>query len=394
MQYKPPTHVRRSRHTCNAVKRDPPYIATDSCATVTAPDVPDRHNHAPERTTNDLVYRQETQLMHPYHGRYAPSPTGRLHVGSARTALVAWLAARRAGGQFSLRMEDLDAPRVAPGAARTIEYDMKWLGLDWDGDVRKQSNRHDRYQSALKQLYMDGHLFPCTLSRKELASIASAPHGRQAPYPSRLRPRHVAPGWFEQAAPEAAIRFRVADGTLTFDDRVCGRQEEDVSAAVGDFVLRRKDGVYAYQLAVVVDDLDMGVTEVVRGQDLLHSTARQLLLIEALGGRRPRYAHVSLVVNANGEKLCKRDRQLTMAALRDCGVRSEEVIGYLAWSLGLLPDPRPARPAELVSAFRWSLLRTRGAWMVRENLADHIKGVTRSGPASVSTIDECLRVTA
>ncbi len=300
-------------------------------------------------------------------GRYAPSPTGLIHLGNARTALASWLSIRRQNGVYVWRLEDLDLPRVASGMAEAAREDLSWLGLDWDeGPDRggpyapyRQSERLPFYEAALVHLHAAGRLFPCRLSRKDLQGLASAPHGPQgaAPYPASLRPRDLDPGWFEalqaDPAPEAALRFRVDDNPVCFHDKVYGLIEERVGRSVGDFVLKRRDGLYAYQLAVVVDDLLMGITEVVRGQDLLDSTARQIQLIEALGGARPVYAHAPLVVNAAGEKLSKRDAALSLRALREAGVQAEQAAGYLGFSLGLLETPRACRAAELVPLFCW-----------------------------------------
>ena len=274
---------------------------------------------------------------------------------------------RSRGGALVWRVEDLDGPRAVPGAAEQQVEEARWLGLDWDegpgGDgpfmPYRQSERNAHYEAALARLAGVGRLFPCRRSRKDLATLATAPHGRAGlpPYPARWRPKHLPPGWFGTRAatghPDAALRFRVADAPVTFVDRVQGRIKEDVAAEVGDFVLQRRDGVYAYQLAVVVDDLAMGITEVVRGADLLDSTARQVQLIEALGGTPPRYAHLPLVVDAHGEKLSKRDGALTISALREAGVAPGAVVGWLAWALGQQGTPTPVVPAALVTAFRW-----------------------------------------
>ncbi|HLA64605.1 MAG TPA: glutamate--tRNA ligase family protein, partial [Rhodothermales bacterium] len=224
-------------------------------------------------------------------GRFAPSPTGDLHLGSALAALAAWASARHAGGRFLYRVEDLDPPRVIPGAEAAQRAAFLRLGLDWDegpgddpdGDADRgphapyrQSRRGAHYEAALARLAETGRLFPCRRSRRELQGVASAPHGPEGlpPYPASLRPPALAPDWYAhpEARADAALRFRVDDGPVTFHDRVFGEVTEDVRATVGDFVLKRRDGLYAYQLAVVVDDLAMGVTEVVRGADLLDST--------------------------------------------------------------------------------------------------------------------------
>jgi glutamyl-tRNA synthetase len=303
-------------------------------------------------------------------GRYAPSPTGMIHVGNARTALAAWLSVRSRGGTFVWRVEDLDGLRVVSGIAAAQMEDLAWLGLDWDEGPYLQSERGAFYEEALLRLAEAGRLFPCPLSRKDLQVMASAPHGgEEAPYPPSLRPQELAPDWFERLRamerPDAAIRFLVDDRPVTFIDRVFGPITERVDLAVGDFVLKRRDGLYAYQLAVVVDDLAMGIDDVVRGSDLLASTARQIQLIEALGGSPPSYAHVPLMLSAQGEKLSKRDQSLTLRSLREEGASPEAVTGYLAHSLGLLDRPEPCRPADLIPVFAWERIG-RADWRLPE----------------------------
>jgi glutamyl-tRNA synthetase len=278
---------------------------------------------------------------------------------------VAWLSVRSRGGTFVWRIEDLDPPRIVRGAAEAACTDLAWLGIDWDEDPDiggpfgpyVQSERSDVYEAALRMLHDAGRLFPCTLSRKEIASISSAPQAgeEEAPYPVAARPASLDPDWYERL-PErggAALRFRVDDASVRFVDRVHGEVEDRVG---GDFVLKRRDGLYAYQLAVAVDDWLMHVDEVVRGADLLGSTARQIQLLEALGARRPIHAHVPMVLNAAGEKLSKRDGALTLESLRNSGVRSSQLVGYLAWTLGLLDHPTPATPRDLLTVFAWSKL--------------------------------------
>ena len=330
-------------------------------------------------------------MQRPPRGRYAPSPTGLIHVGNARTALAAWLSVRSRGGAFVWRLEDLDPPRVVPGMAELQQEDLAWLGLDWDEgpDVGGmggpyapyvQSERSAFYETALRRLAEEGRLFPCRRSRKDLQSLASAPHGADGlpPYPAEFRPSSLEAGWFErlQAAtqPEAALRFLVHDRPVTFADRVQGTRTERVDQEVGDFVLKRRDGLYAYQLAVVVDDLQMEIDDVVRGADLFDSTARQIQLIEALGGKPPEYAHVPLVVNAQKEKLSKRDQGLTLRSLRETGIAPERVAGYLAFSLGLLDRAEPCRPADLTSGFEWSRIR-REDWVLPEDLAGYLSRI-------------------
>jgi glutamyl-tRNA synthetase len=252
--------------------------------------------------------------------------------------------------------------------------DLTWLGLDWDEgpDIGgpyapyEQSHRSAFYDEALERLAAAGRLFPCRRSRKDLQSLASAPHGPEggAPYPAAFRPRHLDPGWLASCA-DAALRFQVHDRPVVWHDRIFGEQMERVDQTVGDFVLKRRDGLYAYQLAVVVDDLAMRVDEVVRGADLLDSTARQIQLIEALGSTPPAYAHVPIVVNAHQEKLSKRDRALTLRSLREAGVHSEAVVGDLADSLGIIDRPDPCRPGDLLRDFAWNKIGQE-AWVLPE----------------------------
>jgi glutamyl-tRNA synthetase len=307
-------------------------------------------------------------------------------VGNARTALAAWLSARSRGGAFVWRLEDLDLPRVVPGMAAAQLADLAWLGLDWDEGPDAggpfapyaQSARSAFYDEALRRLAAAGRLFPCRLSRKDLQALGSAPHGaEEAPYPRSLRPRELQPGWFDDGwfddgKPDAAIRFLVHDRPVAFVDRVQGPIVERVDLAVGDFVLKRRDGLWAYQLAVVVDDLAMEIDDVVRGSDLLASTARQIQLIGALGGVPPAYAHVPLMVNPRGEKLSKRDQGLTLRSLREAGVTPEAVVGYLAHSLGLLDRPEPCRPADLLPVFAWERIG-RADWVLPEDLIGFLR---------------------
>ena len=299
-------------------------------------------------------------------GRFAPSPTGDLHLGSALAALASWASVRSRGGRFIWRVEDIDGPRAVGGAAKRQIEDARWLGLDWDEgpDVGGphgpylQSRRGPVYDGALKRLAGAGHLFPCRLSRRDLREIASAPHGHGGlpPYPTHLRPTDLEAGWLDGLEDEgAALRFVVRPGQVAFEDVVAGAVLEDVSETVGDFVLRRRDGVYGYQLAVVVDDLAMGVTEVVRGMDLLDSTARQILLIRALGGNVPTYAHLPLLVEGDGRKLSKRHGAQTVREFRDAGVSASALVGWLAGALGLEDAPRT--PAEAAASFRLGAVR-------------------------------------
>jgi glutamyl-Q tRNA(Asp) synthetase len=251
----------------------------------------------------------------PVIGRFAPSPTGPLHLGSLVAAVASWLFARRENGRWLVRIEDIDTPRVVPGSAEEILAALRRYGLEWDGEIVWQSRRIDRYEAALQRLRERNLVYDCACSRAELQRAASAPLGAEAVYPGFCRDG-LSPGKTARA-----IRFRAPGEVIAFDDLIRGRIEECVSARTGDFVVRRADGLFAYQLAVVVDDAEQGVTQVVRGADLLDSTARQIALQRALGYPTPAYAHVPLVVNPDGAKLGKRDGALPLPQLDEGRVR-------------------------------------------------------------------------
>jgi glutamyl-tRNA synthetase len=287
-------------------------------------------------------------------GRYAPSPTGRLHLGNASTALLAWLSVRSQGGSFFLRFEDLDRPRVVAGASERIVEDLTWLGLDWDEAPVAQSDRGPLYEHAFETLKAAGRIYPCFCSRRDITAAASAPQapGDETPYAGACRNLDADAVAERRASGRIpAWRFRVGPGELApFDDLVRGRITPDF-ASTGDFVVRRADGVPAYQLAVVVDDAAMRIDEVVRGGDLLASTPRQLLLYRALGARPPRFAHVPLLLGSDGVRLSKRHRGVTIAEHRDAGWSASRVTGMLALRLGLAPSDRPIEPRALVEGF-------------------------------------------
>lgn len=307
-------------------------------------------------------------------GRFAPTPTGRLHLGNARTALLAWLTARAAGLRTILRVEDLDPRAIPPGCLEEQYADLDWLGLRHDEDPRwggpvgpyRQSERFDRYAAALEALNQRGVLYPCWCSRREVHDAARAPHASdEGPvYAGTCRP--ATPLRFDlHAVPKrrgriAALRIDVARAMALlgwtdarFDDALAGPQRFDLAGQMGDFVVRRKDGVGAYQVACALDDADMGCTLVLRGADLLPSTARQLLLLALWDRPRPTYAHVGLVLTATGERLAKRDGSVALAQLRADGTPPGEVIRLLARLSGL---PDTADLAALTAATRLAAL--------------------------------------
>ena len=295
-------------------------------------------------------------------GRFAPSPTGDLHLGNLRTALVAWLAARSAGSRFVVRMEDLDRVQSSADHEASQLADLAALGLDWDGEVVRQSERFDRYEAAIARLDAAGLTYPCYCTRREIREAAAAPHGDPLPegaYPGTCRELTAAERREREAdGRPAALRLRAdPDLEVTVDDAVLG----SITGRVDDVVLRRNDGVPAYNLAVVVDDAAQGVEEVVRGDDLASSSPRQRHLAELLGLPPVRYAHVPLVLGPEGTRLAKRDGAVTLVEQRALGRTPAEVCGLLARSLGLREDAAPIRPRELLAAFRWDAVG-RDAW--------------------------------
>ena len=280
-------------------------------------------------------------------GRLAPSPTGALHLGNARTFLIAWLRVRSQGGTMVLRMEDLDHPKNKPGAAAAALEDLRWLGFDWDegpdvGGPRApytQTARTAAYAQALGSLKSKGLAYPCVCSRRDVENGQSAPHTEEGLYyPGTCRGRFADYESARQALPEGRLpawRFRVPDGeTVSFEDGFYGTYEQDVSALSGDFVLARDALGAGYMLAVVADDAAMGITEVVRGDDLLSATPRQLLLYRALGLTPPAFLHVPLVVSEEGRRLAKRHGDTRICALREAGVPAGKIVGLLAWWCG------------------------------------------------------------
>lgn len=278
-------------------------------------------------------------------GRFAPSPTGRLHLGNLRTALLAWLFARSAGARFLVRVEDLDRSRSRPEHERTQLADLAALGIEGDGPVVRQSERLDRYAAAIARLEAEGRLYPCYCTRREIQEAASAPHGAlpEGAYPGTCRTLSAAERSEREAAGRPpALRLDAGGERVAFEDRLHGR----VEAAVDDLVVRRNDGAPAYNLAVVVDDGEQGIGEVVRGDDLLETTPRQLLLARLLGLPAPSYAHVPLVLGADGARLAKRHGAVTLGELAPA-----DALGWMARSLGLAEEGERVDLALLLDRF-------------------------------------------
>lgn len=312
-------------------------------------------------------------------GRLAPSPTGKLHLGNAFAFLMTWLDVRSLGGSLVLRMEDIDPVRSRPEFADAIIEDLQWLGLNWDEGPEAsqtfapyaQSERSERYAALLEDLTSRGVTYPCYCTRKELRTLASAPHigDEGAPYPGTCRQltaheRHER----EKTGKRACLRLDTGGAlaltgggtSLTyFDDLVRGRQYITLQDCGGDFALRRSDGVYAYQLATAADDATMKITRVVRGEDLLFSTPRQLLLLKLMHAAPPAYAHIPLLHDHEGERLAKRHKSLELSALRESGVAPEAIIGYLGYLASLIDSPMQASPKELLPGFSLRLLPAR-----------------------------------
>lgn len=298
--------------------------------------------------------------MQPVCGRFAPTPSGRIHLGNILCAMLSWLSVRSVGGRYLLRIEDLDAMRCPRSLADLIEDDLRWFGIDWDdggsagGEQWYQSNRFDLYDTCYQQLEEQGLLYPCFCSRAELHA-AQAPHRSDGTYVYAGTCRSLTP---EQIAEKRkrrppATRVMVPDRVVSFVDGCQGRYTENLAQDCGDFIIRRSDGVYGYQLAVVADDAAMGVTEVVRGRDLLESTPRQLYLYEKLGLQAPVFYHIPLLTAPDGRRLSKRDGDLDLGVLRKKFGRPEPMIGMLAAAIGLRPTAQPITLRELAVDFSW-----------------------------------------
>lgn len=321
-------------------------------------------------------------------GRFAPTPSGRMHIGNIYAMLGAWLSARSSDDAIYLRIEDIDEPRVVPGAADLIMDDLQWLGLDWDGAPVYQSARHRLYEDALRalqRLTIDDSgtvtadatgnatplIYPCFCSRADIRAASAPQEGdRFMIYLGTCRrlaetnPDEVRARLAQGRRHSLRIAMPASNSTIAFEDRVFGHQEFNVTREIGDSVVRRADGLFSYQLVVVVDDLAMGVDDIVRGRDLLRSNALQIWIRQALTGSTDHsYAHLPLIDNASGQRLAKREKSLDMGILRKHGVTPERVIGYCAWLLGLQGDPHSTHPQpmsvqEALTEFSWAKVRT------------------------------------
>ena len=286
-------------------------------------------------------------------GRFAPSPTGRMHLGNVYAALLSWLSAKSQGGQWLLRIEDIDPDRSRREYADMLMDDLRWLGLTWDIGPFYQSERYAIYEEQLQRLVQTGLTFPCYLSRGEILAT-QAPHetdGRIV-YGPELRAKNEALMAAATPLRTPSIRLRTVDKNITFDDLHYGPQSYNLEKQCGDFILRRSDGAWAYQLAVVVDDALMGVSDVVRGRDLLQSVPQQLYLYDLLDFTPPRFAHFPLLCNAQGQRLCKRDKSLDMGELRR-HFSPEQILGRIACLAGLTPTDEPVTAQQLLPLFSW-----------------------------------------
>lgn len=288
-------------------------------------------------------------------GRFAPTPSGRMHLGNVFSALMAWASVRSQGGEMVLRMEDLDTQRTSPEFAEILRRDLMWLGLDYDRETPPQSRRSDAYDRYFSLLEEKGLLYPCYCTRSQLHSV-NAPHLSDGTYVYPGTCRGLTPAQ-RRAIPRApAWRVMVPDRLWQVEDLVQGHYELNLAQDCGDMVVRRADGVYVYQLAVTVDDGEAGVTEVVRGMDLLSSAPRQMYLQELFGFPHPRYAHVPMLLAPDGRRLSKRDRDLDLGELqKHCC--PEEIIGSLAFAAGLIDRNVPLSARELAAEFTWAKLR-------------------------------------
>ncbi len=288
-------------------------------------------------------------------GRFAPTPSGRMHLGNVFAALIAWLSVRSRDGELVLRMEDLDTQRTSADFASVLRSDLRWLGLNWDRETPPQSQRSDVYDRYFEILREKDLLYPCYCTRSQLHSV-NAPHLSDGTYVYAGTCRNLTEEQRSAFSRKPAWRVKVPDRLWKITDLVQGEYQLNLATDCGDMVVRRADGVYVYQLAVTVDDGEAGVTEVVRGMDLLSSAPRQMYLQELLGFSHPTYAHVPMLLAPDGRRLSKRDKDLDLGVLRE-RMRPEALIGNLAFAAGLTDRFEPISAAELAATFRWEKLK-------------------------------------
>ena len=288
-------------------------------------------------------------------GRFAPTPSGRMHLGNVFAALIAWLSVKSRNGSLVLRMEDLDTQRTSEEFAQVLREDLLWLGLQWDLETPPQSQRSQVYDRYFQQLQELGLLYPCYCTRSQLHSV-NAPHLSDGTYVYPGTCRNLTQAEKDGFSRAPAWRVKVPDREIALEDLCQGPFRQNLLTECGDFVVRRADGVYVYQLAVTVDDGEAGVTEVVRGTDLLGSAPRQMYLQSLFGFSTPSYGHVPLLLSADGRRLSKRDRDLDMGALRQ-RLSPEKLLGILAHAAGLIPEAAPISARELAGEFSWEKLK-------------------------------------
>jgi len=293
--------------------------------------------------------------MQPPVGRFAPTPSGRMHLGNVFAALIAWLSVKSRGGSLVLRMEDLDTLRTSEEYARVLREDLRWLGLSWDLETPAQSTRSAVYQKYFDRLADMGLLYPCYCTRSQLHNV-NAPHLSDGTYVYPGTCRYLTEEQKAAFDRKPAWRVQVPDKIWTVEDKVQGTYKENLATDCGDFVVRRADGVYVYQLAVTVDDGQAGVTEVVRGMDLLSSAPRQMYLQELFGFPHPEYGHVPMLMAPDGRRLSKRDKDMDLGYLQ-AHTTAEKLLGLLAFSSGILDRNTPISAAELAGEFTWEKLQ-------------------------------------
>ncbi|MBF0899751.1 MAG: tRNA glutamyl-Q(34) synthetase GluQRS [Atopobium sp.] len=303
-------------------------------------------------------------------GRFAPTPSGRMHLGNVFSALMAWASVRSQNGSLILRVEDLDIRAHNPQYTSLLLDDLRWLGLTWDKGPYYQSRRTELYQEALLDLRQQGLLYPCFCSRADLHA-AQAPHASDGTYVYAGTCRNLSQSERKELSSHKipATRIHVPNKIYAFEDKVYGSTSQNLAESCGDFIVQRADGVFAYQLAVVVDDADMGITEVVRGSDLLSSTPRQLYLQDVLGLSHLTYAHLPLLVAPDGRRLSKRNHDLDLGVLRSQGKTPEEILGFLAYCVGLTEENEPLSAVQIANRFSWETLRAHRKNVVVEHFS-------------------------